>query len=471
VAGTDLVDRLAEHKTLGAAPREELVWLAAHGALWHLDDGGVLIAAGARVDSLFIVLTGRVAIFVDRGAGRHKVMEWRAGDVSGVLPYSRLVNAPGESIVLEPTDVFVVHRDHFPAMIRECHQVTSIFVHKMLDRARVFTSSGLHDEKMVSLGKLSAGLAHEMNNPVSAIERSASLLKDRLEDAELAARALGAARLTDLQFAAVDAVRDACLATRAPGVLSPIQQAERESAIGDWLADHGLSEAIAGPLADTAVTLDALDRIAGTVQGPALGAVLRWAAAGCSVRSLASEIQDAATRISGLVLAIKGFTHMDQAALAGPVDLAESLANTVAVLRSKARSKSAEVVVQVEPTLPRVRGFAGELSQIWANLIDNALDAVPDGGRVEVTAARERQRITVRIVDNGAGIPDQVRAHLFEPFFTTKPVGKGTGLGLDIVRRLVSHNDGDIDVDSRPGRTEFRVSLPIAEIEQAKGRP
>jgi signal transduction histidine kinase len=381
------------------------------------------------------------------------------------------VHAPGESIVLEPTDVFVVHRDHFPALIRECHQVTTILVHKMLDRARVFTSSGLHDEKMVSLGKLSAGLAHEMNNPVSAIERSAALLKDRLEDAELAARALGAARLTDSQLAAVDAVRDACLAARAPGVLSPIQQAERESAIGAWLADHGLSEAIAGTLADTAVTLDALDRIAGAVQGPALGAVLRWAAAGCAVRSLASEIQDAATRISGLVMAIKGFTHMDQAALAGPVDVAESLGNTVTVLRSKARSRSAEVIVQVEPALPRVRGFAGELSQIWANLIDNALDAVPDGGRVEVTAARERQRVTVRVVDNGAGIPDQVRAHLFEPFFTTKPVGQGTGLGLDIVRRLVSHNDGDIDVDSRPGRTEFRVSLPIAEIERAKGRP
>jgi signal transduction histidine kinase len=447
------------------------MWLAAHGSLWHLDDGGVMLAAGARVDSLFIVLTGRVAIFVDRGAGRHKVMEWRAGDVSGVLPYSRLVHAPGESIVLEPTDVFVVHRDHFPAMIRDCHRVTSILVHKMLDRARVFTSSGLHDDKMVSLGKLAAGLAHEMNNPVSAIERSASLLTDRLEDAELAARALCAAKLTDLQFAAVDAVKNACLATRAPGVLSPIQQAERESAIGDWLSDHGLSEAITGPLADTAVTIDALDRIAEAVQGPALGAVLRWAAAGCSVRSLASEIQNAATRISGLVMAIKGFTHMDQATLAGPVDLAESLGNTVTVLRSKARSRSAEVAVQVEPGLPRVRGFAGELSQIWANLIDNALDAVPHGGRVEVAAARERQRVTVRVVDNGAGIPDQVRAHLFEPFFTTKPVGKGTGLGLDIVRRLVSHNDGDIDVDSRPGRTEFRVSLPIAEIEHAKGQP
>ena len=471
MTGTDLVDRLAAHKTVGAAPREELAWLAAHGSLWHLDEGAVVVAAGTPVNGLWVVLTGCLAIFVDRGAGRHKVMEWRAGDVSGALPYSRMVNSPGESIAQEPTDLLVISRDQLPALIRECHQVTSILVHKMLDRARVFTSSGLHDEKMVSLGKLSAGLAHELNNPVSAIERSASLLMDHVEEAESAARALGAARLTDQQFAAIDAVRAACLAKPEGGVLSPLQQAERENAIGDWLLDHGLDEAIAGLLAETAVTIDALDQIASAVQGPALDAVLRWAAAGCSVRSIASEIQDAATRISGLVMAIKGFTQMDQATVAGPVDLRSSLSNTVAVLRSKARAKSATVTVHLEPGLPRVRGFAGELNQIWANLIDNALDAVPDGGHVEVTAARERQRVMVHVVDDGAGIPPDVRAHLFEPFFTTKPIGKGTGLGLDIVRRLASHNDADIDVESRPGRTEFRVSLPVAEAEEAGGRP
>jgi signal transduction histidine kinase len=470
VTGTDLVDRLAEHRTLGAAPREELAWLAAHGVLRHLDDGEVMIAAGAPVDGLFILLTGHVDIFIDRGAGRNKAMDWRAGDVTGVLPYSRLVKSPGDSIAQEPTDILVVHRDHLSALIRDCHQVTSILVHTMLDRARVFTSNSLHDEKMVSLGKLSAGLAHEMNNPVSAIERGASLLKDRLEDAELAARALGAARLTDLQLAAIDEVRASCLATRAPGVMSPLQHAERENALGDWLMDHGLDDAIAGPLAETAVTIDALDRIAGVVHGPALDAVLRWAASGCSVRAIASEIQDAAMRISGLVMAIKGFTHMDQATLAEPVDLASSLGNTVTVLKSKARTKSVAVAVQLEPGLPRVRGFVGELNQIWANLIDNALDAAPDGGRVEVTAARERQRVAVRVIDNGPGIPDEVRTHLFEPFFTTKPVGKGTGLGLDIVRRLASHNDAEVEVESRPGRTEFRVSLPIAETEGAGGR-
>jgi signal transduction histidine kinase len=160
---------------------------------------------------------------------------------------------------------------------------------------------------------------------------------------------------------------------------------------------------------------------------------------------------------------------MDQAAVAEPVDLVQGLSNTIAVLKSKARSKSAAVAVDVEPGLPRVRGFAGELNQIWANLIDNALDAIPNAGRVEVLANREGRRAVVRVADNGNGIPAEIRERIFDPFFTTKPVGQGTGLGLDIVRRLVCHNDGEIAVESRPGRTEFRVALPIAEGDGAQG--
>jgi signal transduction histidine kinase len=174
-------------------------------------------------------------------------------------------------------------------------------------------------------------------------------------------------------------------------------------------------------------------------------------------------------RISGLVAAIKGFTHMDQAVVAGPVDLEQGLSNTIAVLGAKARARSATVVMQAEPGLPLARGFAGELNQIWANLIDNALDAIPDWGRVEVTASREDRRVVVRVIDNGAGIPAQIRERIFDPFFTTKPVGHGTGLGLDIVRRLVRHNDGEISVESQPGRTQFQVALPVAGVDTARG--
>jgi signal transduction histidine kinase len=420
---------------------------------------------------MFVVLTGHLAIFVDRGAGRHKVLEWRAGDVSGTLPYSRMVTPPGDASALQPTEVLAVPRDDFAAMTRECPEITAILVHNMVDRARAFTSSDLQDEKMISLGKLSAGLAHELNNPASAIERSASILEERLDEAEKALRTLEACQLTDSQRATLDAARASCLGTELEGVLSPIQQAEREDTIARWLSDHGIDHDVAGPLAETAATLDALDRMALAVTGPALGAGLRWLAASCAVHVLTSEIQTAATRIAGLVAAIKGFTRMDQAMVAEPVDLKSSIANTMAVLNSKARSKSVAVSVSVDPDLPAVRGFAGELNQIWSNLIDNALDAVPRSGRIDVRATRENERVVVRIIDNGPGIPADLRNRIFDPFFTTKPVGEGTGLGLDIVRRLISHNDAEIDVESAPGRTEFRVSLPLAGSSERAPHP
>jgi signal transduction histidine kinase len=471
VTDSALVDRLARHRVLAPAPREELEWLASHGSLRHLDRGELLTRKGEAVRGFFVVLSGHLAMTVDRGAGPIKAFEWRDGDVTGLLPYSRLVSPPGDVVAQETTTVFWLTPDQIPAIIRECPGVTSILVHVMIDRTRMFTSSDLHDEKMVSLGKLSAGLAHELNNPASAIERSASQLKLRLEDGERATRALAASKMTDSQLAAVDAVRESCPSAPVRGVQSPIEQAEREEAIADWLKDHGLDVAASEPLAETTVSLDTLDRLARAVQGPGLDAAVRWVAAGCSVRGLASEIQDAALRISGLVKAVKGFTHMDQGTAAESVDLNQGLGNTIAVLKSKAREKSVAVSLDVEPGLPPVRGFAGELNQIWANLIDNALDAVPDSGRVQVSANRERQRVVVRIVDNGAGIPAEIRDRIFDPFFTTKPVGQGTGLGLDIVVRLVRHNEGEISVDSVPGRTEFRVVLPIADSGGVGGRP
>jgi signal transduction histidine kinase len=248
---------------------------------------------------------------------------------------------------------------------------------------------------------------------------------------------------------------------------SPLEQVDREDAIYGWLAGPGLDGSNAATLADSEVTFEALNSLAAVVPAPGLKEVLRWAAADCALNKLASEIQAASARISRLVNAVKGFTCMDQAMVAQRVNPSSGLSDSVTVLNSKATERSVTVALELKDGLPEISGFAAELNQIWGILIDNALDAAPRGGRVDVTAGQEGQHVVVRVIDDGPGIPAEVRSRIFDPFFTTKPIGEGTGLGLDIARRLVRHNDGAIDFESEPGRTEFRVSLPIAKAGEA----
>ncbi len=218
----DLVERLANHRTIGAAPYEELVWLAAHGHLERHLAGEIVSSPSIPVSGMFVLLSGRMSIHTIRSGARHKIAEWHAGDVTGVLPYSRLTTPPGEAIVEETSDLFVVPRDVIPAMARECPELTSILVHVMLDRTRFFNSTMLHDEKLKSLGKLAAGLAHELNNPAAAITRFAKTLPEHLEAAESAARALGTAALTAAETATVDRMTAECFATPLREVRSPL---------------------------------------------------------------------------------------------------------------------------------------------------------------------------------------------------------------------------------------------------------
>jgi signal transduction histidine kinase len=458
-----LIDRLAACQTLAGLPPGELEWLAANGRVIRFEEGSLISRTGEPIHHLYILLAGHIAIDVDRGAGPRRVMEWRAGDISGLLPYSRLRGSPGDTFAHAPTDALAIDRDRLPEMIRECPQFTALCVHTMLDRARNFNSSDLHDEKMLSLGKLAAGLAHELNNPASAAVRGAKMLAGGIADIDLASRTLGAMALNDAQLAVVERVREACLATPVSAVLSPIERADREDEIAAWIDARDADPDHAAPLADTPVTLASLDELAGAVPAGALDAVLGWIAAGCTARAVALDIEKAATRMHDLVSVVKKFTYMDR--LAGPelVDVGAGLRDTLAMVAAKARAKSVAIATEIDPGLPSVLGTGGELNQVWLNLIDNALDAVAASGHVRVSARRELDQVVVRIIDDGPGVPPGIREQIFDPFFTTKPPGQGTGLGLDIARRLVRRYNGDIDLRSQPGRTEFSVRLPASE--------
>ena len=468
MTNSTFVDRIGALPTFSGIPRGELEWLVSHGRVDVYEAGTVVAAKGERIEHLWIILSGHVAIRVDRGAGPRRVMEWRTGDISGILPYSRMSGAPGDSYLEETSEVFAIHEKHFPEMITRCPVFTAYTVHRMLDRARSFNTSDLQDEKMVSLGKLAAGLAHELNNPASATVRSAKILVEGLASADLASRSLAAAGLSNEQFETIERMRSACLAKSAGGPLSPIEQTDREDEIGEWLRRHKSDPALAAPLSDTAVTIAALDELTTTISGDTLTATLRWIAASCTTHSLANEIVHAATRIYELVAAVKRFTYMDH--LAGPefVSVGPGLRDTIRIVASKAKLKGATVTLDVEPDLPLVHATGGELNQIWLNLIDNALDAIAEFGNVTISARKELDQVVVRVVDDGSGIPPDVLPKIFDPFFTTKPPGQGTGLGLEITRRLLRRYRGDIAVQSRPGRTEFRVSL-VAENPQSRG--
>jgi signal transduction histidine kinase len=465
----DLVERLLAHRTVGSAPRAQLEWLAAHGELRTIAVGEPTAIENEAITGLWVLLSGHVSIRVDRGAGPRKVMEWRGGDVSGLLPYSRLTKPPGTARAEEVTEILFVSRDHFPEMTRECHELTAIFVHVMLDRARVFTSSDQQVEKILSLGRLAAGLAHELNNPASAVARSAATLKEYLAAVESASQTLAAARFSDAEVAAIADVHAACATADPISHLNPIERADREDEIGLWLDRHGVDGRLAESLADSVVTVKAFDYLSSVLEGEKLTAALRWISAICAARRLAGEIETASSRIHHLVAAVRGFTYLDQAAVPKPIDIGKGLSDTLVVLGSKARAKSVATTLTVAPDLPQVDGYGGELNQVWANLIDNALDAVPaSAGRVVLSAARDDRYVVVRIADNGPGIPEEVQRRVFEPFFTTKPVGVGTGLGLDIARRIVNRHDGHIEFDTGPGGTEFRVMLPVTASQGAR---
>jgi signal transduction histidine kinase len=460
----DLVALLAAHRLTGGAPRAELEWVAARATLHPFEAGETIVARGATDDELkglgcFIVVSGVISAFLDRGAGPKRVADWRAGDVTGFLPYSRVSASTTSGIAMEAGAFINLDRAHFPELVRECPVLTTALVHVMLDRARAFTSADLHDEKMVSLGKLAAGLAHELNNPASAAARGATLLADALGELVEASHARGAANLSPRQLEAIASVRTSCMHSGRESE-SPLERADREDALIEWLERHGADGDTAPALVDVGATAPMLDTLLDTIGTDVLGVALRWIAAESLARSLASDVQKASARVHDLVGAVKRFTYMDRAAALEPIDIAQGLRDTVSVLRAKALAKEATLTLDTRSGLAPVLAVGGELNQVWSNLVDNALDAVGTRGTVTVTAATISGRVTVTVVDDGPGIPVELREKVFDPFFTTKPVGQGTGLGLDIARRITRRHNGEIGVLSERGRTEFRVSFP-----------
>jgi signal transduction histidine kinase len=456
---THLIDRLASLSNLAGIPRKELEWLVEHGQFAVYELGTVIGPKGKRVDYLWIIVSGKISIRVDRGVGPRLVTEWETGEVSGMLPYSRMSGPPGDNYIAEKAELLAIPVKLFPQMINNCPSFTTYTVHKMLDRARNFNTSDLQDEKMISLGKMSAGLAHELNNPASAAVRDAKLILAGLDDLNIASQAIGKASLTDMQFKKINDMRASFHTKSDSALLSPVQKADQEDKITDWLVARRLNPGLSVPLADTSLTIEQLDALATTMPDHVLDVALKWMVASWTTQSLTIDIEQAVTQIYRVVDAVKKFTYMDNLADKEMVDVEPGIRDTLCILLGKTKSKNATITLEMDPDVPRVYANGSELNQVWFSLLDNALDAISESGTIRIEARCELNRVVVQIVDDGPGIAPGAISKVFDPFFTTKAPGQGTGLGLNITRRLLRRYHGDISVHSQPGQTEFRVSL------------
>ncbi|MDH5643038.1 MAG: ATP-binding protein [Gemmatimonadota bacterium] len=457
---TDLLERLRAHRALANTPTAELEWLIDHSTVEHYAVGDVVVPQGEPVPGMYIILKGRMSIIIEQGGVRRKAMAWGDGEVTGHLPYSRMSVTPGDAVIDEAFEALVLPRKEVETVPVACPKLTAAFVHAMLDRAREFKASDLNLEKLASLGRLAAGMAHELNNPASAAARNAGLLAEALAESDEAAQALGAIGLSADEHKKLNEIRSHCVIPTATTGFSAIERGDREEAIADWLSHNEVDDAFAAILADTKVTMEHLAPLAGALQGDKLGVALRWLSAGVALQSLVQDIRHASSRVHEMVNAVKGFTYMDHGSAPEPVNIGKGITDTLTMLTAKISEKEAVIKTEFPSSLPSVTAYGGELNQVWANLLDNALDAIELGGTITVTANQEAQSLIVRVIDDGHGIPSDIKDRVFDPFFTTKQVGS-PGLGLDVAQRLIVRNEGLISFTSAPGKTEFSVTLPL----------
>ncbi len=435
---------------------EQVALLAPFGIERRLEVGELLFDERATVDSLYVVREGRIRISRLEGTEENEIGTHLPGEFTGGLAVLTGKRSIHRARATSPTRVLEIDSSAFYRMAAEVPEVADIFISRLASRLRETQRTFRQLEKMAALGKLSAGLAHELNNPAAAAQRAANQLREAARQAQLLALEQNERFSVAGRTALVKLLSEAEANGASP---DPLALLDREDALGEWLDERGFEEA--WELAPTlAAGFDAqhLEDLSTQMGDELLKDAVGWLAATLELTGLAAEVSRSAGRISELVGAMKRYTYMDRAAI-GEVDVREGIDDTLAVLAHKLGGLL--VTREYEEGLPKVKANGSELNQVWTNLIDNAADAVDGHGRIGIRAFSDEGYVVVEISDSGPGVPRQVRDRVFEPFFTTKDVGEGTGLGLDIVRRVVSGHGGDVSLRSEPGETTFRVQLPM----------
>jgi signal transduction histidine kinase len=445
-------------------PADQIEWFLSQSKEVHLKAGEIYVRQGDPPEAMFVLLEGE---FEWRGDfnGEIVVMQGKIGEVTGALPFSRMKQFMVTAKAISASRILSFPSSRFPELIQKMPELVKRLVGIMTDRVRETTRLEQQRDRLASLGKLSAGLAHELNNPAAAAKRAAAQLRDTLHRIKEASLQLGRRELSSTQKAEIEKLESSFTLNEAPPP-DTLTISDLEDQIDSLLRSHGQNDLwlLSAELAQRGVKPAALESLFENLDAGTARAALVRIAASVEIASLLKEIENSTSRISELVRAIKEYTYMDQSPVQN-VDIVKSLETTLTILNHKLkRGVSVERDYQPVPFL--VDSFGSELNQVWTNLIDNAIDAMSGKGELRVRTYRDNGCVVVEIGDNGPGISPEIRAHIFEPFFTTKGVGEGTGLGLDTVQRIVRKHKGNIQVNSKPGDTRFQIWLPLAD---AKG--
>jgi signal transduction histidine kinase len=441
-------------------PGDQIEWFLSQSKEMNLKAGDVYIRQGDPADAMFVVLEGQLQGRAERG-GETFSFDLKPGDVTGVLPFSRMKQFTVSGRAETDSRALRFPASQFPELIQKMPELTQRLVGLMSDRIRETTRMEQQRDRLASLGKLSAGLAHELNNPASAAKRAASQLRSTLKKIRDASLELGRRDLSPAQKSEIEKLETTF--TQSDAVPSDaLAISDLEEQIDSLLRSHGQHDLwqLAADLARRNIKPEMVESLFAILDADTARAALVRIAASVEIAILLHEIESSTSRISDLVSAIKQYTYMDQSPVQN-VDIVKSLEVTLTILNHKL--KQGVVVKRDYQSIPfLVNSFGSELNQVWTNIIDNAIDAMHGKGELRIRTYRDDGCVVVEIDDNGPGIPEEVQSHIFEPFFTTKGVGEGTGLGLDTVQRIVKKHRGRVQVDSEPGNTRFRVFLPLA---------